>query len=396
MENNKEQKQEASFTDAYSLFIYAIRTQITRDYYLRRLRSFFDFIGLLPEEKLEVRCNQFAALAIKDHNWTFSKIIGFLQFQKERVQREEITAATLYNFVKALKLFCEMSDIPVSWKKITRGLPKVRSFANDRAPTIEEIKKMTEYPDRRIKAIIFTMASSGIRLGAWDYLRWKDIEPLYKNDRVVAAKISVYSGEEDQYFSFITPEAYHELERWIIYRKEAGEKIDRNTWVMRQLWNTKERYYHGNITEPNKLKSSGIKRLIERNLWTQSIRKKSDIKKNRYEFQTNHGFRKWFKTRCELAGMKSINIEKLMGHSVGIADSYYRATEIELLEDYLRAIDVLTINEENRLKKQIVSLQIEKSRIDELELSIRRLEKVIKSKQVNSELENQVLQNGRS
>ena len=76
---------------------------------------------------MEHRCNHFAALAIKDHDWTFSKIIGFLQFQKERVQAEEITAATLYNFVKALKLFCEMSDIHVSWKKITRGLPKVRS-----------------------------------------------------------------------------------------------------------------------------------------------------------------------------------------------------------------------------------------------------------------------------
>jgi hypothetical protein len=141
MEKNRQQNQEASLTDAYSLFVYAIRTKITRDYYLRRLRSFFDFIELLPDEKIELRCNEFAALAIKDHDWTFSIIIGFLQFQKERVQREEITAATLYNFVKALKLFCEMSDIPVSWKKITRGLPKVRSFANDRAPTVANSRR---------------------------------------------------------------------------------------------------------------------------------------------------------------------------------------------------------------------------------------------------------------
>ena len=123
---------------------------------------------------------------------------------------------------------------------------------------------------------------------------------------------------------------------------------------MRQLWNTKEGYYHGIVTEPIKLESSGIKRLIERSLWIQGIRKKSDIKRNRYEFQTNHGFRKWFKTRCEIAGMKSINIEKLMGHSVGISDSYYRATESELLEDYLKAIDFLTINEENMLRKKII------------------------------------------
>jgi hypothetical protein len=374
MEKKSEGNQEVSLTDAYSLFVYAIRTQITRDYYLRRLRTFFDFIKLLPNANIDHRCNSFAALANKDNEWTFNKIICFLQFQKERVQRKEITAATLYNFVKALKLFCEMSDVPVSWKKITRGLPKVRSFANDRAPTIEEVRKMIEYPDRRMKAIIFTMASSGIRLGAWDYLRWKDIEPIMKEDRIVAAKVTVYAGEEDQYFSFITPESFYELERWISYRKEAGEVMHKNTWVMRQLWNTKEGYYHGIATEPTKLKSSGIKRLIERSLWTQGIRKKSETKKNRYEFQTDHGFRKWFKTRCEIAGMRSINIEKLMGHSVGISDSYYRATESELLDDYLKATDLLTISEENSLKKKVESLQIEKSRIEQLESTIKKLE----------------------
>ncbi|HEX5920194.1 MAG TPA: hypothetical protein VFY55_00275 [Nitrososphaeraceae archaeon] len=70
MENQKE----TGITDAYSLFVYAIRTQITRDYYLRRLRTFFDFIELLPNSRIENRCNRFSAIAIKDHNWTFSKI----------------------------------------------------------------------------------------------------------------------------------------------------------------------------------------------------------------------------------------------------------------------------------------------------------------------------------
>ena len=111
----------------------------------------------------------------KDPSWAFNCILKFLQYQKERVAKEEITGSTLRNFIKAIKLFCEMSDIPIQWKKITRGLPNARQSANDRAPTIEEIKKLLEYPDRRIKPIVYTMISSGIRLGAWDYIKWKHI-----------------------------------------------------------------------------------------------------------------------------------------------------------------------------------------------------------------------------
>ena len=84
--------------------------------------------------------------------------------------------------------------------------------------------------------------------------------------------------------------------------------------------------------------------------------KKLDSNKKRHEFQTDHGLRKWFKTRCELAGMKPINIEILMNHSTGISDSYYRATETELLEDYLKAVDSLTINNQNKLQKQAAVL----------------------------------------
>ncbi len=48
-------------SNAYSLFVYAVRSQITRDYYLRRLRIFFNDINLLPDGAMEERCNLFAA-----------------------------------------------------------------------------------------------------------------------------------------------------------------------------------------------------------------------------------------------------------------------------------------------------------------------------------------------
>jgi integrase len=357
----------------------------TKEKYVTRLKRFFDFINL-PGSTIQERCKYFVEKSKnKDGDrWLLNNLLGFLQVYKERVQRKEITGATLRNYVKTIKLFCEMNDILVSWKKITRGLPKGRKYADDRAPSLEEIQKIIEYPDRRVKAIVYTMSSSGIRLGAWDYLQWEHIQPIRGRNNnngndVVAAKIIVYAGEEgDEYFSFITPEAFYELEKWLDFRKSAGENISGKSWVLRNVWNTKIGFKRGLVTEPKRLRSSGVKRIMEDALWTQRLRSKLEPGKRRHEFQTDHGFRKWFKTRCEIAGMKPINIEKLMGHSTGISDSYYRATENELLEDYLKAVSMLTISNEHRLQNDMEEIvEQSKNNANNIELQLAEKEKAI-------------------
>jgi hypothetical protein len=45
-----------------------------------------------------------------------------------------------------------MNDIlSVNWKLISRSIPKGRHASNDRPPLREEIIKLLQYPDRRIK-----------------------------------------------------------------------------------------------------------------------------------------------------------------------------------------------------------------------------------------------------
>jgi hypothetical protein len=104
---------------------------------------------------MEKRFNDFVEHS--NINWTLNQIINFLQFQKQRVETEQITASTLKNFVKSLKVLCDSADLEVPWKKVIRGLPKGRQSANDRAPTINEIRKLIEYPDRRIKPIVYRL-----------------------------------------------------------------------------------------------------------------------------------------------------------------------------------------------------------------------------------------------
>ncbi len=358
MENSEKSAIEAEALDPWSLYIYAMKAPMTRDRYKTRLARFFDFIGLeLSPNELDYRARIFAQKGRENSSWVLNNILKFVQYQKDRVDRKEITAATIRNYIKSIKLFCEMADISIPWKKITRGLPKGRKYADDRIPTLEEIRKLIEYPDRRIKAIVYAMTSSGIRLGAWDYLQWGHIRPIEKDGETVAAKMIVYAGEDDEYFTFISPESLRALKDWMNYREISGEQINNDSWIMRDLWDTRVAQGRGLVTKPKKLSSLGIKRLMERAIWAQGLRKKLEPGKKRHPYQANHSLRKWFKTRCEISGMKPINIETLLSHNIGISNSYYRPTENELLEDYLKSVDSLTINGNKlALQKQLADL----------------------------------------
>jgi hypothetical protein len=45
------QSEQYEQSDAYTLFVYAIISHITREYYLRRLKIFFNYINLLLEQR---------------------------------------------------------------------------------------------------------------------------------------------------------------------------------------------------------------------------------------------------------------------------------------------------------------------------------------------------------
>jgi integrase len=340
----------------------ALKSREVQRQYPNLLEKFLDFCrfeGLDIEQKaLEF----FRFAKDKSQDEVEDLIIRFVSFQKERIDRQEITAGTLRNYIKAIKLFCRMNRINISWDIIVRFLPKVKRYANDRIPTVDEMKKLIQYPDRRIKLIVLLSASTGIRVGAWDFMKWKHIKPIKdENSDVLAAKLIVYPDEPEQYFTFMTPEAYGAVKEWMDFRASFGEDITGESWILRNTWQkVKPRYSHriGLAKYPRQFKSTGIKTLVGRALQIQGIRPKliQEAGKKNHEWKTLHGFRKFFKTQAERT-MKSLNVEILMGHDIGLADSYYRPSEQELLKEYLSAVDLLTIHDDKtKLEKQVKEL----------------------------------------
>lgn len=132
---------------------------------MQRLIKFLDFLGYQGTKEEKARA--FAAQARADPAYVFNSLLKFFQSKREQIDRKDIAIGTVRNYVKSIKLFCDMADVHVPWAKIARGLPRAKRFADDRAPTLQEIRRIGEYLDRRIKPVIYMMASTGIRVGAW-------------------------------------------------------------------------------------------------------------------------------------------------------------------------------------------------------------------------------------
>jgi hypothetical protein len=357
------------YDDPLQHFTYALRAAETKRQYPKRLKMFMDFVQI--EGDLKQQAKTLKEKIKQDPIWFKLSLMRFFEYQKERARKNDIAFSTISNYYKAIKLFVDMNfDAPIiNWKKITKGIPSGRKSANDRAPTIEELKKLSEYPDRRIKPIVYLMASSGIRIGAFDMLKWKDIHPIIENDEIVAAKLVVYAGDGEQYTAFTTPESYFSILEWMNYRKLHGEKITGDSWIMRDLWQTTELNYgakFGVATYPKQLKSSGIKSLIERALKAQGLVKplNKNNKERRREWKGCHGLRKFYQSNAEKV-MKTINVEITMGHNIGITASYYKPNEREILADYLKAVYLLTFSQNNeKMDKKVKDLEEQNKNTD--------------------------------
>src|SRR5215212_473497 len=150
---NSDRNGASTTSDPYSLFLYALNSPVTKKRYSTRLRYFLTKIGLIGndtttnyDKSIEELCRIFVEKGKQDPNWIINKMVSFLIEYKERYDRREISGSTIRNYVKVVKLICEMNDIAIPWKMITRGLPKGRQWADDRAPSVEEIRKLNLYP----------------------------------------------------------------------------------------------------------------------------------------------------------------------------------------------------------------------------------------------------------
>ena len=272
------------------------------------------------------------------------------------MKRKGKQSTAIENYVKAVISYYKINDVILNTKKISRFMPERRRIKKDRAYTHSEISKMLEIADERMRAVILLLSSSGIRIGAIHSIRLRSLEEN---------RLTVYETFNEEYLTFITPECKKAIDNYLDMRSRYGEKITDNSFLIREQFDIRDRFQ---IKKPKQVTRDAIRWMII------DIAKRCGVRGT--EVPIAHGFRKYFTTQLIQSKINPEIREMLLGHKIGLASAYYRPTEDEMYTEYEKAIDSLTINEENRLRKKVEILTIEKSRLDRIEEKMLKMEKM--------------------
>jgi hypothetical protein len=140
----------------YERFYLALKSSESKRQYPKRLQKFLDFLEIEKEgSTIDEKClNCYNFIKGLTNEEIEDLIFTFIIFQNKRIDRKEIGPGALKNYMKAIKLFFKMNRIHITWDMVKTIIPPEQTTSDDRIPTFEEIRKLIEYPDRRIKTIV--------------------------------------------------------------------------------------------------------------------------------------------------------------------------------------------------------------------------------------------------
>jgi len=311
--------------EIYFNFINSIKSEITKRVYERDLKFYLTFTNLIKMSEL---------LEIKDPQ---KQIINYIMSLRKR----GLASNSISTMLMGIYHFYEMNDIPLNKKKINMFKGEFSRKVIDRAYSDKEIKKILDVSDLRMKSVILLMASSGIRIGAIPSLKIRNLEKVHS-----IYKITVYEGTNEQYYTFCTPECAYFIDAYFQFRTNNGEKLQNDSYLIRDQFDITD-------IEQVRNRSKGIalntlRTMMNNNLIKSGLRTVDNTGYNRKEVALAHGFRKFFTTQLINSKVNPEIREMLLGHKIGLASCYYRPTQEEMLKEYEKGIDNLTINAKNR------------------------------------------------
>jgi integrase len=293
------------------------------------------------------------------------------------------------NHLTALRHFYWINEVEgIAWDRVRALLPEAVKALEDVPYTHEQISAMLKVAKRRLRIPILSEAQGGPRIGAIPILKKGDLAKTSHG----FYRVIIYRGTKSAYVTFFGPEATTEIDEYFAYRERCGEVLTDESALIREEFDAN--------TEGAKHPRFVSKRTLERQIayvaQAAGIRtvEKGGGPSKRKKIMLTHGLRKFFKRQCRRAGVDPVNLEHLQGHKHGdvgagvtkLMMTYDPADEQELLQEYLKAIDFLTIDSSKRLEKEnSVLMQSLSTEMEVKDRQIQDLQKKMEALQVQQE-----------
>ena len=342
--------------DSYLNFVNSLKSEVTKECYKNALVRFLKFCEISSTEDL-------ARLSP-------AEIEFYLKRYLENQKQNNSSYSSMTMITNTVNHFCTMNDIVINSRKISKfktptGNGKGKGQEQDEAYSRPEIQKLLNVASLRMRVCILVYASTGIRKSALPSIQLRHLEKI---DKASLYELVIYSGEKEQYITFCTPECAKTIDEYLDYRTRLGEILTPDSYLIREDFDI-------NDIEQIRSKSRKIsERTIGSAFYALSIkagiRQRAHDKFARKRVPLFHGFRKFFTTQLTSSGVNPIHGLMLEGHSTGIRDHYARPPEQEKLAEYMKAVNNLTINEENRQRLEIQALKQEKTNYETLDAKI--------------------------
>jgi integrase len=347
----------------YYNFVNSIKSPETKKKYQYYLKRFL--IG----HKLTV--NHFLSLPILDiENTLIDSIV--------EMKNKHLSTSYIRTSIGAIKHLLVMNDIRINKEKVSKFIGEHTKLHEDRPYKHEEILQLLNVCDLRMKAVVLLLATTGMRIGAIPNLRLADISEANHGNIVEPLRVTVYSGTPEKYITFCTPECSTAIKNYLDYRSRSGERLTPVSYLIREQFDINDlEQIKKNAKQVNK---DTISNVIRNNLVKAGIRVINHTydKRTRHKITLADGFRKFFSNQLIESDVKTEIRWLLEGHDLKANDKYYvRISEKKLYEEYKKAIDNLTINEENRLKAKVEKLEIERTEIQALALELEKVKRAI-------------------
>jgi hypothetical protein len=285
-------------------------------------------------------------------------VLRFIRMLNERVAKGELGPAEVRRRLTPIKLALEMNEVAIPWKKMMRLLPAEKR-SKDREYKYEEIQKLLAVASLHLQVAILFMASSGMRVGAFEFLNVGHVKPIMVQGNLACAQVTVYSGEgDDEYETLISKEAYLKFQEYLGTRRAKGEKVtEESPLLVTRKWA---------VGKQTRYSVTGIRNDVTRLCWKAGLRQKGSAK--RFEVQACHGLRKFF-DNVSKDHVAEEYVEKLIGHSTGTKEHYDRHIPRPAVEQYLRAMPYLSIGEAYRSEAELSKKLEDAERFKDTELN---------------------------